>query len=319
MIGTNERMQEIYEEIEKSAKTNVRVLITGETGTGKELVARAIHKLGERNEKPFIKMNCAAIPSELIESELFGYRKGAFTGAYQNKTGRFQAADHGILFLDEIGDMSPETQAKVLRAIEEGEVQPIGSTDTVQMDVRIITATNKNLGRAVQDGQFREDLYYRLNVVNIDLPPLRERKEDIPDLVDYFITGFCEEFNKTRLRITERASQFLLMRDWPGNIRELRNLMEKLVVFSNDEIVDSHHIKHLLGMQQVTESLEIDQSLKEAKKQFERDYIQIKLAANHGNITQTANILGISRTDLYRRMKNLGMNNIAKGNHHEDE
>ena len=307
MIGISPAIQEVYRLIDRSASANVRVLIMGETGTGKEMVARAIHNLSTRADKPYIKMNCSAIPSELIESELFGYTKGAFTGALCDKRGKFQSADGGTLFLDEIGDMSAITQSKVLRAIEEGEIQPVGRTEPVHVDVRILAATNKNLDDEVTSGRFREDLYYRLNVVVIHLPPLSDRKEDIPDLVRHFIVYFSDEHNRQPKDLTKRAMETIIKRHWTGNIRELKNFTEKLVIFVNEDLIDLGHVRTLLDLQSAERNLEMDLTLREAREHFERDYIFAKLIANEWNIPQTAQNLGIARTALYRKMNQLGI------------
>ena len=308
MIGISPVMQEVYHMIDQIASTNVRVLITGETGTGKEMVARAIHGLSSRANKPFVKINCSAIPSELIESELFGHTKGAFTGAHRDKQGKFRSADGGTLFLDEIGDMSSMTQSKVLRAIEEGEIQPVGLTDMMHIDVRILAATNTNMEEEVAAGRFREDLYYRLNVVVIHLPPLEDRKEDIPDLARYFIGHFCDEHNRQQKNITKRAMEILVKNHWSGNIRELKNFFEKLVIFVNEDLIDLYHVRKLLDLQSVERNLEMDLPLREAREHFERDYITAKLIANEWNIPQTAESLGLARTALYRKMNQLGIN-----------
>jgi two-component system nitrogen regulation response regulator NtrX len=297
----------VYRKMEQVAPTHARVLITGETGTGKELVARAIHRLSPRSEKLLVKVNCAAIPSELIESELFGYRKGAFTGALTDRDGRFHMAHKGTLFLDEIGDMSLMTQSKVLRVLEEGEVQPIGSSDVFKIDARVVAATNKNLEEEVAAGRFREDLFYRLNVATIELPSLAERKSDIPYLVEHFLGFFCEEYNKRRKHLTSRALEALVSQNWTGNVRELRNVVEKLVVFVEDDAIDLVHVRELLGRQMMQESLEFDLPLKDARNRFEREYIVSKLIANDWNMGETAAALSMERTNLYRKIKQLNI------------
>jgi len=305
MIGTATSMLEIYQKIDQVASTNARVLIMGQSGVGKELVANAIHSLSHRANEPFIKINCAAIPSELIESELFGHRKGIFTGAFTDKIGKFEIADKGTIFLDEIGDMSLMTQAKVLRAIEGGDITPLGETKEIKIDVRIIAATNKDLEKEVSMGTFREDLYYRLNVVTIEVPALDDRKEDIPYLAEYFLKIFCEQYNKKQKHITNRAMECLINQVWKGNVREFRNLMEKLVIFAAEEIIDLKHLNEIIGRQRMSEKLELNLLLKEARDQFEKDYIETKLIANGWKIGVTADQLGIERTNLYRKMKQL--------------
>jgi two-component system, NtrC family, nitrogen regulation response regulator NtrX len=305
MIGLTENMQVLYKQIDQVAPVNVRVLITGETGVGKELVANAIHRLSIRVDQPFIKVNCASIPTELIESELFGFRKYSFTDAKADRKGKFQLADKGTLFLDEIGDMSMMTQAKVLHAIESGEIQQIGSTSADSVDVRVIAATNKDLEHEVETGRFREDLFYRLNVVTIEVPALNKRIQDIPFLVEFFLNHFCEQHNKKRKLISNRAMECLIKQEWKGNVRELRNLMEKLVIFIKDEIIDLVHINDIFGRQRLSDKLELDLSLKEARDQFEKDYIETKLIANGWKIGETADQLGMERTNLYRKMKQL--------------
>ncbi|MBC8181850.1 sigma-54-dependent Fis family transcriptional regulator [candidate division KSB1 bacterium] len=314
MIGTANGMLKIYEQIDQVAPTNAKVLIMGESGVGKELVANAIHSLSHRGNEPFIKINCAAIPSELIESELFGHRKGIFTGAFTDKIGKFQIADKGTIFLDEIGDMSLMTQAKVLRAIEGGDITPLGETKEIKIDVRVVAATNKNLEKEVNLGKFREDLYYRLNVVTIEVPPLDERKDDLPYLAEYFLKTFCDQYNKKHKHITNRAMECLINQDWKGNVRELRNLMEKLVIFVTEEIIDLKHLKEIFGRQRMSEKLELNLPLKQARDQFEKEYIETKLIANGWQIGVTADQLGMERTNLYRKMKQLGIEQV-KLNH----
>ena len=245
---------------------------------------------------------------ELIESELFGFHKYSFTDAKVDRKGKFQQADNGTLFLDEIGDMNMMAQSKVLRAIDEGEVQRIGSEKTEKIDVRIIAASNKNLAEQANLGKFREDLYYRLNVVTIEVPALDERKDDIPFLAEYFLKTFCDQYNKKQKHITNRAMECLINQDWKGNVRELRNLMEKLVIFVTEEIIDLKHLKEIFGRQRMSEKLELNFPLKQARDQFEKEYIETKLIANGWKIGETADQLGIERTNLYRKMRQLGLN-----------
>ncbi|NOX21359.1 MAG: sigma-54-dependent Fis family transcriptional regulator, partial [Nitrospirae bacterium] len=242
LVGQSEAIKRLKEEIEMVSKTNSRVLITGESGTGKELVARLIHELSPRNTQPFVEVNCAAIPQELIESELFGHEKGSFTGAYERKKGKFELADRGTLFLDEIGDMSLLTQAKVLRVLETQEFQRVGGSKNIKVDVRIIAATNKNLPEEVKKGNFREDLYFRLNVIPIHIPPLRERKEDIPLLVEHFLKTISAEYGRPKKEIKEEALQILMEHDWPGNVRELKNAVERLIIMTPSEVITARDL-----------------------------------------------------------------------------
>jgi len=311
MIGKSQAIRNIFKTIEQAAPTHGRILIQGESGTGKELVARAIHHLSARSDGPFIRLNCASIPEELIESELFGYKKGAFTGAVADKEGLFKMANGGTLFLDEIGDMSLRAQAKVLRAIEEGEIQKLGGVDFEQVDARIITATNKKLEQLIAEKKFREDLYYRLNVVTIYVPPLRERKEDIPVLIAHFNKLFSDENNVKRRTFTTDAIILLMEYDWPGNIRELKNVVEYLVVVNDNEIVDQQ-----LAFQAVYRNETYAQktyfsnrniTLKEARESFEKEMILNRLAALNWNISRTAKELGLDRTNLYKKMVRYGI------------
>ena len=308
-IGISSPMQEICALIDQTADTNIRVVITGETGTGKELVARALHRLSSRKDSKFVKVNCAAIPEELIESELFGHKKGSFTGAFADKTGKFGQASGGTLFLDEVADMSGKTQAKVLRAIESGEIQPVGSVDYKRVDVRIVCATNKDLNEMVRNNEFREDLYYRLNVVNIHLPPLSERKEDIPLLAGHYIRYFSDEHNRKRMMLSRQANEFLMQRSWNGNIRELRNLMEKVVVLVDNTVVRTSHLRQMESAEKLETGLSGELTLQQAKEKFEKDYIVNKLVVNNNNASKVARLLGIDRTTLYRKMKQLGIDN----------
>ncbi|MCK5145499.1 sigma-54-dependent Fis family transcriptional regulator [bacterium] len=304
-IGGSILLQDVFRTIDQSASTSIRVLITGATGTGKELAAKAIHRLSQRYDKPFIKVNCAAIPEELIESELFGHKKGSFTGAFADKQGRFALAHKGTLFLDEVADMSPMTQAKVLRALEDGEIQAVGSTSIKQVDVRVITATNRNLPRMVKEGAFREDLFYRLNVVNLHLPILEKRKEDISYLARHFLSRYCEDFNSPLKQITKRGMTHLIQKKWPGNIRQLRNFIEKLVVMSREEIIDVQDILKIEGREVLEEDLEAVLTLRDARQRFEKDFILSKLIAHGWKVSDVAMELDVERTALYRKLKEL--------------
>jgi two-component system nitrogen regulation response regulator NtrX len=306
MIGKGEALTRIHYLIERAARTNSKVLIEGENGTGKELVARAIHHQSARAYGPFIAVNCAAIPESLIESELFGHKKGSFTGAISDKPGRFQSAENGTLFLDEIGDMSLMTQAKVLRTLEESTVEMVGDSESIPVDVHVIAATNKNLQAEMESGHFREDLYFRLNVLNIKMPPLRERKEDIPDLADYFIQMFCQEHGVRLKTVQLDALEQLKAYAWPGNVRELKNVIEKIVVMVESSTVKSKDIESILTHPR--KSCDTKQtSFRHAKESFERQFISEKLAMYDGNVTKTAQHLKMPRTYLHKKMNRLGI------------
>jgi DNA-binding NtrC family response regulator len=309
MVGNSSRMSGIFDKISKTAPTNGRVLITGENGTGKELVARAIHQHSKRASLSFVKLNCAAIPAELIESELFGHEKGAFTGATQQRRGKFELADGGTLFLDEVGDMNPSAQAKVLRVLQEGELERVGGHETISCDVRVVAATNKNLTVEIAEGRFREDLYYRLNVVPIELPPLRERREDIPDLVGHFVVSLCESNGRRAKTMSKGAVTLLMQHDWPGNVRELKNSIERLVILTGDadEIGDSDVQDALPSVKKVNTSYKRGASLKDMVAGAERSIILEALAANEHHISNTAKELQLERSHLYKKMKALGI------------
>jgi len=301
-------MQRVYQLVDMVAPTRARVMISGERGTGKELVARAIHALSTRRDRPFFQLNCAAVPAELIESEMFGHVKGSFTGAVADRRGTFESADGGTLFLDEIGDMSLVMQAKLLRVLQEGEVTPIGSTRSRSVDVRILTATSKNLLEEIEKGRFRDDLYDRLNVVNIALPPLRARREDVPLLAEHYLRLASVENGFKPKRLTPRATEFLAQLSWRGNVRELRNLMERLAVIVSRDGVTHRDVMEALHMTAPpTGDDGLPLPLRVARSRFERQYILERLSANRGNLGQTAKELGIERTNLYRKMKQLGI------------
>jgi two-component system, NtrC family, nitrogen regulation response regulator NtrX len=306
-VGSSVPMQRVYQLVEMAAPTRCRVLISGERGTGKELIARAIHALSPRRSRPFIQVNCAAIPAELIESEMFGHVRGAFTGATADRKGKFESASQGTLFLDEIGDMSLLTQVKLLRVLQEGEVTPVGTSENRPVDVRILAATAKNLVEEIEKGRFREDLYDRLNVVNVALPPLRRRGEDIPALAEHFLRLACVENDLRPKRLSPRAVEFLVTLAWRGNVRELRNLMERLAILGSGDEVTHRDVMDALQMTSATPDDTAPLSLKEARSRFERQYIQERLSANRGNLGLTARELGIERTNLYRKMKLLGL------------
>jgi two-component system nitrogen regulation response regulator NtrX len=309
IIGESYVLRQLLEQIAMAAPTNGRVLIYGENGTGKELVARTIHMRSRRMKGPFIEVNCAAIPEELIESELFGHMKGAFTGAVADRRGKFEMADGGTLFLDEIGDMSVKTQAKVLRALQEQVVEPVGGTSSVKVDVRVIAATNKELTGEIRAGRFREDLYFRLNVIPIFVPPLRERGADILLLADHFMAEFAREYGRRPKRLDAGAATGLQSYRWPGNVRELRNVIERLMIMVPGDTIALSDLAFLDGGAMTTADAPDAPALTlhEARERFERDYIMRALAAQHGNISRTADALGVERSNLYRKMKAFGI------------
>jgi len=305
MIGISDKILEIKTIIETAARTDVRVLITGKSGTGKELIAKAIYQRSKRSGKPFIKINCAAIPEELIESELFGHEKGSFTGALARRIGKFEAANNGTLFLDEICNMSLSAQAKVLRVLQEQEFERVGGNDTIKVDVRVLAATNIDVKTAIEEGKFRDDLYYRLNVIPIYAPSLAERPEDIEPLMNYFLDKFCDEHGIGSKSISDEGLELLKTCTLPGNVRELKNLAERLVVMVAHEVIDVCDIKkHLESYDYdhlITQNLS---TLKKAKELFEKDYIIAALKKNEKNISSAAKQLGIERTNLHRKISN---------------
>jgi two-component system nitrogen regulation response regulator NtrX len=300
LIGNSPKMKLLKEQINMAAQSNSRVLIMGESGSGKELVARLLHENSKSAGNPFIEVNCAAIPQELIESELFGHEKGSFTGAFESKKGKFELADGGTLFLDEVGDMSPSAQSKVLRIIETQEFQRVGGSKNIKVDVRIIAATNKDLKEEVKKGNFREDLLYRLNVIPIVVPPLRERKEDIPLLVEHFLESFAAEYGKKPKKIAPEALKMLEAHDWPGNIRELRNVIERLVIMTPSDTITS---KNLVIAEPTRQDYLSYKILKEARDAFEKDFITKRLEENNWNISKTAEILQVERSNLHKKIK----------------
>ncbi|MEE9556665.1 MAG: sigma-54 dependent transcriptional regulator [Candidatus Adiutricales bacterium] len=312
LTGSSNVMKDLKKQIETVASTNAWVMITGENGTGKELVAHTIHRLSNRADRPMVEVNCAAIPEELIESELFGHERGSFTGADSHRRGRFDLANHGTLFLDEIGDMSLKTQSKILRILDEQRFERVGGDKTIQVDVRVIVATNKNLREEIRKGTFREDLYYRLNVIPIHVPPLRDRKEDISLLVQDFLEEFSRENNSEPKSITDETLPALLAHDWPGNVRELKNLVERLVIMSPGTRIEFSSL--LGGFEPITSqfaahpSFKTASTLREARNMAEKEYISAKLVKNKGNISQTAEEIDIDRTSLHKKIKALGIN-----------
>src|SRR5713101_2485823 len=308
IVGDSVPMKALRQQIALMAPTNGRVLIYGESGTGKELVAHAIHMQSPRKDEMFVEMNCAAIPEDLIDSELFGHRKSSFPGATADKEGKFQKADRGTLFLDEVGDMSLKTQSKVLRTLEQQRFIPVGSDDPITVDVRVIASTNKDLEEEIARGNFREDLFYRLNVVPFVVPPLRERKEDIPLFARYFLKELAATYGRRPREITDDAIQLLMRYSWPGNVRELRNVIERIVIMNPTTTrFDRKHLPPLVYRDGNRRSGSEFMTLHQARAAYERDYILKKLDDNHGNISRTAEVLGLERSHLYRKMKTLGI------------
>jgi two-component system nitrogen regulation response regulator NtrX len=308
IIGESVPMKALRQQLALMSGTNGRVLIYGESGTGKELVAHAIHAMSPRASEPFVEVNCAAIPEELIESELFGHTKGSFTSAHEGKIGKFQKADGGTLFLDEVGDMSLRTQSKVLRALEEQRFEPVGAAESMQVDVRVVAATNKVLEQEIERGNFREDLFYRLNVIPFHVPPLRDRAQDIPLLADYFLQEFTRAYGRKPKELTAEAYRLLQEHHWPGNVRELRNLIERIVILNPQVRVDARHVPLNMPKRTLADR-PVDRfgSLQELREAVEREYILKKLEEANGNVTRTAELLGLERSNLYRKMKTLGI------------
>ncbi len=305
ILGESTAMKNILETIERVAVSDARVLIHGENGTGKELVAREIHKKSNRSKQPIVEVNCAAIPNELIESELFGHEKGSFTGAVNKRIGKFEQANGGTLFLDEIGDMSQQAQAKVLRAIEDGKIERVGGTEKIEVDVRIISATNKDLKEEIGKENFREDLYHRLNVIPITIPPLRERVDDIPILVNSFTERICEKNGMPKMKFSEKAIRLIQGLRWTGNVRELRNFIERVVILVPKNEVEEKDIHDLLPQKDAKndEMFDMTNSFQEFKEKAEKQFIEKQLEANSWNISKTAEILDIQRSHLYSKMK----------------
>ena len=312
IIGNSVPMKALRQQLGLAAPTNGRVLVYGESGTGKELVAHALHHFSLRRDNPFVEVNCAAIPEELIESELFGHVKGSFTGAVEDKVGKFEQADKGTLFLDEIGDMSLRTQSKVLRVIEQQRFSPLGSKKEMAVDVRVVAATNKNLEEEIQKGNFREDLFFRLNVIPFYVPPLHEHTEDIPELLNFFLETFAAAYGRRPKHFSEPALEVLLHYRWPGNVRELRNLVERTVIMVSGDRIERRHLPQSLTNHRGHPAQSRGRAggfstLHEARAAYERDYILRKLDENQGNVSRTAEVLGLERSHLYRKMKTLGI------------
>ena len=309
IVGESVPMKALRQQIQLMAPTSGRVLIYGESGTGKELVAHAIHAQSLRKDEMFVEVNCAAIPEDLIESELFGHRQGSFPGATTDKEGKFQKAHGGTLFLDEIGDMSLKTQSKFLRTLDEQRFTPVGSDDPVTVDARLIASTNKDLEEEISRGNFREDLFYRLNVIPFSVPALRERKEDVPLLARHFLKEFSATYGRRPREITDDAIDTLMRYSWPGNVRELRNVIERIVIMNpTTSRFDRKHLPPLIHRDGSRKTVGTEFStLHQARAAYERDYILKKLDENHGNVSRTAEVLGLERSHLYRKMKTLGI------------
>jgi len=311
MVGESYAMRQLRDQVAMAAPTNGRVLIYGENGTGKELVARTIHALSRRRNAAFIEVNCAAIPEELIESELFGHVRGAFTGAVSDRRGKFEVADGGTIFLDEIGDMSVKTQAKVLRVLQEQTMEPVGGTNRITVDARVLAATNKDLQAEIRSGGFREDLYFRLNVIPIFVPPLRERQEDIALLADHFMAEFAREYGRKLKRFEPSATTVIEQYAWPGNVRELRNVIERLMIMvpgDSISVEDMSFLDHNPAPRlPLTDPAPERLTLHEARDRFERDLILRTLAEQQGNMSRTADVLGVERSNLYRKMRAFGI------------
>jgi two-component system nitrogen regulation response regulator NtrX len=307
LVGESRAMRALIRQIGEVAPTSGRVLILGENGTGKELVARTIHALSARRDEPFVEMNCAAIPEELIESELFGHVKGSFTGAADTKPGRFLMADGGTLFLDEIGDMSLRTQAKVLRVLQEQAFEPVGGT-TIRVDVRVIAATNKDLRAEIAAGRFREDLYFRLNVIPLRVPPLRERPEDVPPLARHFVDQFSRQYGRGK-RLAADTAPLLVAHRWPGNVRELKNLMERLVILTPGDEIGRADLAQVLGAPEAEPPGDLfrDRTLREGRERFERLFILARLQEAGGSVVRAAELLGLERSHLYRKLRAYGI------------
>jgi len=307
LLGNSALMKKVFETIDAVAKTDSRVLITGESGTGKELVARAIHKKSARSSKPFIAINCAAIPDNLLESELFGYERGAFTGALERKLGKFELASGGTIFMDEIGCMSMAMQAKLLRVIQDAIIDRIGGTASVAVDLRIVAATNIDVKKSIAEGKFREDLFYRLNVIPIHLPPLRERKEDVPLFLEYFINKFNKELNRQIKGFDQEAILTIKNYDWPGNVRELQNIVERMVTLSTNPVFTKEEVERAVNLSGTIVEIPVNLGFSEAVANFEREYLKNVLNEAGGNRSKAARTLGIARTTLISKIEALGL------------
>jgi two-component system nitrogen regulation response regulator NtrX len=322
MVGESAGIRTVMEQVGRAAPSNATVLILGESGVGKEMVARAIHRNSNRSRERFVQVNCAAIPEELIESELFGHEKGSFTGATEKQIGKFEQADKGTIFLDEVGDMSPKTQAKVLRVLQEGEVERLGSARTIKVDVRVIAATNKDLEEEIAQGRFREDLYYRLKVIPIHVPPLRERPEDIPSLVRHFADLFSRDNNRKPARFTPAAMEMIQSHRWKGNVRELRNTVERLIIMSPGDMVDAPDVRGVLRVDTAgtaprggadQQAAEKPGTLRGFKENAERAFLVEKLREHNWNISKTAEVIDTPRSNLYKKLEQYGIKQETDG------
>ncbi len=317
MVGESPSLRQVWDAIKRAAPTNATVLLLGESGSGKELVARSIHRNSLRSRDRFVQVNCAAIPEELIESELFGHEKGSFTGATEKQIGKFEQADRGTIFLDEVGDMSAKTQAKVLRVLQEGEVERLGSAKTIKVDVRVIAATNKDLEAEIEKGNFREDLYFRLSVIPIRVPPLRDRREDIPALVRHFADLFSRDNNRRPQRFTPAALEYLQRARWKGNVRELKNTVERLIIMTPGEVIDVDDLRDIVRLDAKAASSDNEKerpgTLREFKESAERTFLVGKLRENNWNISKTAEVIGTPRSNLYKKLEQYGISQEVDG------
>jgi two-component system, NtrC family, nitrogen regulation response regulator NtrX len=316
MVGESPALRQVWEAVKRAAPTNATVLLLGESGVGKELVARSIHRNSLRSRDRFVQVNCAAIPEELIESELFGHEKGSFTGATEKQIGKFEQADRGTIFLDEVGDMSAKTQAKVLRVLQEGEVERLGSARTIKVDVRVIAATNKDLEQEIEKGTFREDLYFRLSVVPIRVPPLRDRREDIPLLVRHFADLFSRDNNRKPPRFTPGAVDFLQRARWKGNVRELKNTVERLIIMTPGDNIDVDDLRDVVRLESKPQAADNEKNLntlREFKESAERAFLVGKLRENNWNISKTAEVIGTPRSNLYKKLEQYGIKQEGDG------
>jgi two-component system, NtrC family, nitrogen regulation response regulator NtrX len=317
MVGESPTLRQVWDAIKRAAPTNATVLLLGESGVGKELVARSIHRNSLRSRERFVQVNCAAIPEELIESELFGHEKGSFTGATEKQIGKFEQADRGTIFLDEVGDMSPKTQAKVLRVLQEGEVERLGSARTIKVDVRVIAATNKDLEQEIEKGTFREDLYFRLSVIPIRVPPLRDRREDIPILVKHFADLFSRENNRRPPEFTRDALQYLQKARWKGNVRELKNTVERLMIMAPGPKIDEDDLREVVRLETKPAGPDNEKerpgTLREFKESAERAFLVGKLRENNWNISKTAEVIGTPRSNLYKKLEQYGISQEGDG------
>jgi two-component system nitrogen regulation response regulator NtrX len=317
MVGESQPLRQVWDAVKRAAPTNATVLLLGESGSGKELVARSIHRNSLRSRDRFVQVNCAAIPEELIESELFGHEKGSFTGATEKQIGKFEQADRGTIFLDEVGDMSAKTQAKVLRVLQEGEVERLGSARTIKVDVRVIAATNKDLEAEIEKGNFREDLYFRLSVIPIRVPPLRDRPEDIPALVRHFADLFSRDNNRKPQRFTQAALEHMQKARWKGNVRELKNTVERLIIMTPGDVIDASDLRDIIRLEAKASPADNEKerfgTLREFKESAERTFLVGKLRENNWNISKTAEVIGTPRSNLYKKLEQYGITQEGDG------